>query len=50
MNIQEIIVYILILFASAYTVYQILLIFKSNPEGSCGCTSCDIKSKIKDLK
>ncbi|HAF30007.1 MAG TPA: hypothetical protein DCG75_13280 [Bacteroidales bacterium] len=50
MNIQEIIVFVIVLYASGYTVYQILLIFKSKPEGSCGCSSCDVKSKIKALK
>ncbi len=50
MNIQEIIVHILILFASGYTLYHILLIFKSKPGNSCGCSSCDVKNKFKELK
>lgn len=50
MGIQDIIVLILVLSAVIYTVYQIALIFKSKPESSCDCSSCDVKGKIKEFK
>lgn len=50
MSIQEILVYIIILFAVLYTIYQAFLIVKNKPGNSCGCSSCDVKNKFKELK
>ena len=50
MNIQEILVYIFIFAATSYTLYSIIQIFSKKDINSCGCSSCNLKSDITDLK
>ena len=50
MSVQEIIVVVIILASVTYTVYSIIKVFIIKPENSCGCSSCDIKPDIKDIR
>ncbi|MCD4834734.1 MAG: FeoB-associated Cys-rich membrane protein [Bacteroidales bacterium] len=50
MNTQEIIVIILILASVAYTVFNFIQIFIIKSKNSCGCSSCNLKTDVKDLK
>ena len=50
MNIQDIIVFILVVAAVVYTAYNFIQIFVQKSENSCGCSSCDIESDVKELK
>jgi len=50
MSTQEIIVYVIIIAALIYTGYSIIGIFRKKDQGACGCSSCDFKDDIKDLK
>ena len=50
MSTQEILVYIIILAATSYTLYSIIQIFSKKDVNSCGCSSCDFKSNVADLK
>lgn len=50
MNTQEIIVIILILASVAYTVFNFIRIFIIKSKNSCGCSSCNLKPDVKDLK
>ena len=50
MNIQEVLVYIFILAAISYTLYNIIQIFRKKDGSSCACSSCNLKNDITDLK
>ncbi|PLX12032.1 MAG: hypothetical protein C0597_14150 [Marinilabiliales bacterium] len=50
MNIQEIIVGLIVIASVLYAVYNIAKLFTQKQNNSCGCSSCDFKTKIKDIK
>jgi len=50
MNIQDILVYLSILAALIYTIYSIMNTVRKKNQGTCGCSSCDFKTNIEDLK
>jgi hypothetical protein len=50
MSIQEIIVGIIVTASFLYAGYNIGKLFTQKPEKSCGCSSCDFKTKIEEIK
>lgn len=50
MSIQEIIVAVIVIASVVYTLYNVIKLFTPKKEQSCGCTSCDFKTKIDELK
>lgn len=51
MGLQEGIVYLIIIGSVAYTIYSILKMFTKKEETStCGCSGCDVKDHLKELK
>ncbi|MBI9052375.1 MAG: FeoB-associated Cys-rich membrane protein [Bacteroidales bacterium] len=50
MSIQDILVYIIVTAALIYTGYSIFGIIQKKEQSACGCSSCDFKDNIKDLK
>ena len=50
MSIQEIIVAVIVIASVVYTLYNVIKLFTPNKEQSCGCASCDFKTKIDELK
>ena len=50
MSIQEIIVAVIVIASVVYTLYNVIKLFTPKKEQSCGCASCDFKTKIDELK
>ena len=50
MIIQEIIVAVIVIASVVYTLYNVIKLFTPKQEQGCGCTSCDFKTKVDELK